>query len=206
MTTNTDLANHALSMLGEMPIASIDDTTSKPARLCKQFADAAIAEVLSLGRWNRATLRATLAQVLPAPTTGFAFYYQLPSDCLRVLEINGEEWGTSDEFFELEGSKLASDATTCTIRYISQVPIGSLGILCQQAIACRLASKLAVPLQGSAEKAQQMDGSYRRAMGEARLIDAQECGSRENPGWSRIIGRSRLIQSRLNSARGGRNE
>jgi hypothetical protein len=204
MTTNTDLANHALSMLGEMPIGSIDDVTSKPARLCKQFADSAIAEVLCLGRWNRATQRATLAQVLPAPVTGFTFYYQLPSDCLRVLEVNGEEWGTSDESFQLEGSKLASDATTCVIRYISQVPIGTLGVLVQQAIACRLASKLAIPLQGSAEKAGQVDVSFRRALGEARLIDAHECGSRENAPWSRIFGRSRLIMARLNSTRGGR--
>jgi hypothetical protein len=204
MTTNTDLANHALSMLGEMPIASIDEVGSKPARLCKQFAETAVAEVLSLGRWNRSTLRATLAQASPAPSSGLSFYYQLPADCLRVLEINGEQWGTSDEYFELEGMMLASDSSTCTIRYIAKVPIGMLGALLQQAITCRLAAKLAVPLQGSAEKAQQMEGSFRRALGEARQVDAQECGSRENPAWSRIMGRSRLIMSRFGSANRGR--
>ena len=46
MTTDTDLANAALGLLGEMPISLITDATSKPARVCNANASAARIEVL----------------------------------------------------------------------------------------------------------------------------------------------------------------
>ena len=46
MTTDTDHANAALGLLGEMPITLITDATSKPARVCNAFAAAARIEVL----------------------------------------------------------------------------------------------------------------------------------------------------------------
>lgn len=196
MTNNTALANAALAMLGELAISSIDDTTSKPARVCKQFVGAALTETLQLGRWNRATARASLLLLSEVPASGFTHYFQLPGDCLRVMEINGEQFEDSSEYYEIEGTRIASDEDELTIRFISATHIADLGPLLQNAIVCRLASKIALPLTSNGNNAQLMDAMFRKALGEARQIDAQESGSRENAPWARILGRSRLIRSK----------
>jgi len=240
MTTNTDLANAALALLGEVVITSIDDTTSKPARTCKLFVADAIGEVLQLGRWNKATKRAypveTLATAWAVGTTyaagdrvtyggityvsrvgtnlakeptvtaswgdywaelvGYTRRYPLPADFLRLMEINGEQVENSEEFFEVEGGYILTNAETLAIRYVGTETISTLGPLLQNAIALRLAAKIALPLLGSVEKAGYMTQLFNKALGEARLPDAQESGSRENPAWSRIFGRSRLLNAR----------
>lgn len=196
MKTETDLANHALTYLGEIAISSIDDAGSKAARVCKQFAGAAISETLRLARWNGGTKRATLSERLPAPIAGFAHYYSLPTDFLRLMEINGEQTQNSEDLFEIEGQLLATDATAVTIRYVAKVGIEGFDPLLQKAIALRLASMVAVPLLGSSDKMQIMDAMFQRAVSQARQVDAQESGARENTGWERVLSRSPLIQAR----------
>ncbi len=207
MTTNLELAQAALSLLGEIPILFLADN-AKAARVCNQNYEAAISEVLQMGRWSAATKPATLAIVLPAPISGFTNYFQLPSDLVRVLDVNGEDFSNAQEFFKIEGRKLASNEPTCVIRYVGRtlsplggglfedVTISTLGPLLQNAIACRLAMKIAVSITGSEEKQVAMEVLFKKALAEARIADAQECGSRENSGWSRIFGRSRLLASR----------
>jgi hypothetical protein len=55
MTTDTELANAALGLLGEMPIADIAAATSKPARVCNANAAAARIEVLRAMHLSEAT-------------------------------------------------------------------------------------------------------------------------------------------------------
>ena len=240
MTTNTDLANAALGMLGEMPITDIDDANSKPAVTCKAFVTAAIGEVLQLGRWNKATKRGYPVETVPAdwlvgttyaigeratydgttyvsrvgsnlakePTVttswddwwavlaGYEHRFALPSDFVRLMEINGEQVTASDEYYEIEEGYILTDSDEISIRYIATETIATLGPLLQNAIALRLAAKVAVPLLGSAEKHALMVQLFTKALAEARQVDAQESGSRENPGWSRVFGRSRLIAAK----------
>lgn len=193
MTTDTDLANAALAMLGEMPITSIDDTGSKPARVCKQFVEAAKDEVLRLGRWNCATKRVALVEATPVPISGFEHKFTLPADLIRILEINGEQTEDSSEYFEREGNLLLINEPTVTLRYVARVAISECDPLLQEAMAVRLAGKVCVALTGSGEKTALMTQLFYKALAEARQVDSQETGSRENSGWSRIFGRSRLL-------------
>lgn len=194
--TTTDIANSALALLGELAITSIDDTASPQARLCKQFVAGAVAETLRLGRWNCATKRATLNRLAdPPPDGSFDYYYQLPNDCLRVMEINGEEFCDSTEYYEVEGQRLACNDSSVALRYISGATV-TLDPLLANAVAMRLAYKIAVPLSGSTEKSAFMLQMFGKALAEARQVDAQESGSRENSGWDRVLGRSRLLNGR----------
>lgn len=197
MTNKTALANAALALLGEVAISSIDDTDSAAARVCKQFADAAIGETLRLGRWNSATKRVALVRLAETPPAdSFAYYYQLPNDCLRVLEINGEEFNGSTEFFEVEDDRIASDEDAVELRYVSNADISKMDPLLQNAVALRLAHKIAIPLSGSPEKSAFMLQMFGKALAEARQVDAQECGSREKSAFARIFSRSRLLRAR----------
>lgn len=195
--TTTALANAALALLGEQAITSIDDGTSASARACKQFIPAALGETLRLGRWNCATRRAGLDRLTAIPASevmGNAF--QLPTDCLRVMEVNGEDFSDSSEFYEIEGDRLISADETVTLRYVSAADISKLDPLLQNAVALRLAHKISIPLTGSAEKSAFMLNLFGKALSEARQVDAQESGSREKNGIARIFGRSRLLNQR----------
>lgn len=197
MTTLTDLANAALAYLGDSTITDISDTTNNPARLCNEFATRSIHEVLRLGRWNRATMRKALVRDSAAPPFGFSYSYKLPDGFLRLLEVNGEEWQDSSEFHEIEGDRLLSNENTAEIRYIRKIEIGQCDSLLQEAIALRLAMKIAVPLTGSTEQQAAMAALYQKALNEARHADAMETGGREKPAWARIFGRTRLNRSRV---------
>jgi hypothetical protein len=196
MTTETDLANSALAYLGEMPISSIDDAASKPARVCRQFARQAMDEVLRMSRWNCAIKRQALARDVADPISGFAYAFILPTDFLRALEVNDDEYRASSEFYEMEGRRILSNEEAVTLRYVRAITIAQADPLLAEAMALRLASKVCVALTGSAEKSTLMLSLYGKALAEARQADAQECGSRENSSWTRIFSRSRLLNVR----------
>lgn len=196
MNSDTDLANEALVLLGEMPISNIEDLDSKAARVCKQFASGAIDEVLRLGRWNSAMRRATLSRLTPAPISGRSYRFQLPADFIRLAELNGEPSSDSTEYYQIEGLELLTDEESAVIRYVARVPIGACDPLLKHAIACRLAAKVAVSLTGSQEKVDLMFALGERALAKARQVDCQENGSGENTAWNRIFGRSRLLRVR----------
>lgn len=201
MTNDTDLANAALALLGEAEISAITDQSSKAARTCLKFAAPSRLEALRMGRWNCATKRATLVETLPAPTTGYGHSFQLPTNFVRLMDVNGEAVKEADEFFEIEGRQFLTDETEVWIRYIADIGIGACDALLQAAVAVRLASKIAIPLSGRIEQANAMEELFQRRLAEALGIDAKETASADNPKWDRVFSRSRLLGSRGRSFR-----
>jgi hypothetical protein len=196
MTTLTDLANAALAYLGDAAVSTITDEDSKPAVLCNQFAQAAIDEVLRMGRWNRAARRATLVRDAEAPPFGFDYSYRLPDGWLRLLEINGENWEDSTQYFSIENDRLLTNEESVELRYILRIPIGQCDALCQEAISLKLAAKIAVPLLGNQDMRAVMEALAEKALHRARHIDAVEVGNSENPAWNQVFSRSRLLRTR----------
>lgn len=197
MTTKTDLANYALAHLGEPEIADISGT-DQVSRLCNRFMDQAIDETLRAHRWNCATKRATLSQLAAAPEHGLDHQYQLPGDFLRLLEVNGEAWEGSDEFFEVEtGKVLVTDADEAEVRYIAQIEVSAMDPLLKEVIALKLAAKLAMPRKGRNEVQAQLVQLTRLAMRKAARADAVETKGREGRGIQRILANSPLVRSRF---------
>jgi hypothetical protein len=196
MQTFTDLANAALAYLGDAPVSSITDADNKPARLCNQFAQAAIDETLRLGRWNCASRRATLVRNAAPPAFGYDYSYQLPDGWLRLLEVNGEPWEDSTQYFTIEGNRLLTHQESVELRFIGRTPIGACDALCQEAIALRLAAKIAVPLLGNQEMRGIMEALAAQALHRGRHIDAVESNGKENPAWNQVMSRSRLLRTR----------
>lgn len=197
MNTRTDLANRALAHLGEEPITDIDDTTSTPARTCREFAGDVIDEVLRTHRWNCATARVALSELADAPAHGYERAYQLPADFLRLLEVNGEAWEASDEFHEIEaGEQLLTDASTAEIRYIRRIDVPEFDPLLAKCAALALAVEIAIPLTKDAGKREAMQAAFDAALRRACKVDAVETGTRENRPLERLLGNSPLIRSR----------
>lgn len=196
MNTTTQLANYALALIGQAKISDIDDTGSPAARAAKEFMQPTIDESLRLHRWNCAIKRATLTQTDPEPVHGLDYSYQLPSDFLRLLEVNGEQWEDTDEFHEIEGRRLVTDEDTVEIRYISRIEVASMDPLLAKFVAANLAGTLAIPLTANLQLQQQVMAIRQRVLGEARSVDAIETSSREGRPLERVIHQSRLLRSR----------
>lgn len=197
MNTTTDLANYALAHLGEPQITDIDGENNT-ARLCKRFVSDTIDEVIRSHRWNCATARATLTRLSEAPAHGLTYAYQLPAGFLRLLEVNGEAWEGTDEFFEIEEDKeLRTDVSTVKIRYLKRIGVSDMDPLLAEAVAFKLASKLAVPITAKLDQQTQMLGLYDRALRKASAVDAVETKTKEGREMERIISNSPLVRSRF---------
>ena len=185
MTSNVDIANYALNIIGASNISSLDEN-SKPGRLVNQRFESVRDAVFRSHPWNCLIRRAELAQEVQAPAFGYSKQYALPSDpyCLRVLEFsNGSLSYPQDNMFSntggpvfvIEGRKLLTDEGTARIKYIARVTDPQqYDASLTEALAARLAMEIAYAITGSTSVVQIATALYDEKMKEARFIDATE--------------------------------
>jgi hypothetical protein len=101
-----------------------------------------------------------------------SYQYELPDDCLRVLEIDGQ----SDTDWAVENGRLATDFTApLKVRYIwRNEDTETYPPLLVSALAARLAQELALEIVDSPQKSAQAEEAYRRILSRAKLADGQE--------------------------------
>lgn len=159
-TDVTTICNLALNKLGASGIMSLDDASAS-AGTCKLFYEPTRDEVLRSHRWNFAIKRTELSQLSDAPLFGWAFQYELPTDCLRVLQLNGYEQWERPDMWETEGGMLLTDEDTTHLKYIARVTDTNLfDPLFVDALSSRLAAKIAVKITGSDSKAEALTRDY----------------------------------------------
>src|SRR5690606_7797987 len=105
------ICNMALGELGINAITSLDQATAD-ARLCNRFYEQTRDEVLRAHPWNFAIKRVNLSAISTAPVFGWLYQYQLPSDYLRLIQLNGWEEDEQADRWEIEADKLLTDETT----------------------------------------------------------------------------------------------
>lgn len=118
--TKTELSNIALGHLGHALISSIDEV-SPAAQHIRRMWDYCRDGLLRQRHWNFALERSTLSRLTIDPAFGWACAFQLPSDYLLAIELNGREAGTGDSRFDIEGQKLLCDEDAAELRYIRVV-------------------------------------------------------------------------------------
>lgn len=177
MASDVEIANNALSMLGDDPITSLADDTER-ARLVNRIYPQTRDAVLRSHPWNCAITRATLGRLSTAPAFGWLYQYALPTDpyCLRVLALNDDEaCADSGDEFKVEGKALLTNTTTANIRYIQRITDpAQYDALLYEALSAKLAAKMAYPITKSQATAQAMLATYNGMLREARTIDGQE--------------------------------
>ncbi|MEN6537914.1 MAG: hypothetical protein ABFD60_07790 [Bryobacteraceae bacterium] len=106
------ICNLALARLGEAKITSLTDTTNR-ASLCNLMYEHVRDKCLDRIRPNFAVRRTALAQLEDAPTFGYDYAYQIPTNVLRVLEASD-----SDAEWKREGDTVITDETTFSARML----------------------------------------------------------------------------------------
>jgi hypothetical protein len=130
MASSVDIANSALTKLGAKRIMSLDDNV-KEAREINAIFTLRRDNLLRRYNWSFAMKRSSLPALEDAPSWGYSYAYQKPSDCLRFVQINDYHVipslvnyasGVDSEPYRIEGQTIATDfGAPLKVRYIRRV-------------------------------------------------------------------------------------
>lgn len=172
--TITELSNRALAMIGHEAITSPDEGT-KAADLCKRLIPDLRDELIRNHPWKFASRRAMLPASATAPAFGAARAYPLPELWLRVLEVGD---GTAVGWRREGNAILSDEPAPLPVRYLVSVRNpDEWDAIFTTVLAVRLAMDLAMGIAKSASMREAFAGELRRAIREARSIDAMEASA-----------------------------
>jgi hypothetical protein len=176
VSSPVDVANLALGHLGEASITSLSEDTVT-ARACNLHFNLTRDALLRQHRWNFAQARVVLSRLVGAPAFQWSSQYTLPSDCLRVLEVNGSEDGdVISEPWVIEGRVILTNATSVNLVYIkSSTNVDNWDGLFIEALALKLAAKISESVRGSTGKTEELIRMLEQVTAPlARRVDANE--------------------------------
>jgi len=183
-SNTTDIANRALTKLGDERILALTDDT-KAGRVMSSMFDQVRDAELRRHRWNFALKRASLMALSAAPDWGYAYQYPMPSDFLTLVQV-GEFYirpmtkakGPWHVESSDSGSVILCDMQApLRIRYVKRVEnSGLFDPLFVEVLACRLAFEACETLTQSASKKAAASEEYKAA-----LSEAARCNALENP-------------------------
>lgn len=184
MASAVEICNRALGKLGAETITSLADNTTNARALNTSYAIVRDAE-LRRRRWRFAIKRASLAALSTAPISGiYKLQFQLPSDCLRILDVS-DSWPGSDTSdyrtsttadYSLEGRTILTNIKApLPLRYIAQITdTGLFDSAFVEAFAARLAWENCERITQSGSKRQLAMTEYKQAIREAVMANALE--------------------------------
>lgn len=179
MTTETEIANRALQKIGAKRIAAFGEATSKEGREVSAAWDRLRQAELRRYNWNFAITRASLAASTDAPEWGYDQCFELPSGCLKLIEVEDLTAGDYQRESLSDGTQIiACDvAAPINVRYIRDVTnVAEWDASFCEAFAAKLAAELALVIPDSPSRKQLGDAGYRDA-----IIEAQRSDAIENP-------------------------
>jgi len=168
--SKVDIINSALVKIGAEPILSVDDD-SKEAQVSKIRFDFVRQVVLRMHPWNCAIKRTTTSATTSTPDFDFAYQHQLPSDCIRILEVNIND----DPEYRIEGRNILSDANEIELKYVYDLEdVSLMDSMLAEAIASYLAFDIAYSITQNGNVRDSMFGLFERVMKSAKTVDGQE--------------------------------
>jgi hypothetical protein len=184
VASDINIANRALQKLGAASITSFNDNSTAGRAMNLAYAPVRDAE-LRRRRWKFSITRANLAAISTAPVNGiFSLQYQLPAQCLRVLNVGDYSPGadTSDyrnrtvADYSIEGNLILTNiGSPLSLRFIQQITDpGVFDSAFAEAFAARLAWETCEQVTQSTEKRKLAMTEYKAAILEAAQANALE--------------------------------
>lgn len=195
--SDVEVINAAAIKLGQEPITSRSDA-GKLARVMDARFDAIRDAELRRHTWAFSVVRVELSALVTEPAFGFDYEYQLPSDCLRVLQVglyvssSLSDARTSDEApYAIEGRKLlTNEAAPLPLRYVKRATtVGEWDSAFCEALASRLAYECCEAITGSSGKKDDAMRDYKIAVEEAIYANEVEIPPQPIPDGEWITGR-----------------
>ncbi len=163
MASNISIANKALSMLGQAPIVSFTDNSTRAKDIYEIF-EQCVKEVMAEHPFNFCVKRASLAELdvdIPWVDDGLNIAYSYPSDCLRVLSINDNSVKWRVESVDDQICILSDASAPLGIRYIfyNDNP-AQYSPKFVEAVSARIAAELSFKILQSASGSQERWSMY----------------------------------------------
>lgn len=184
MGNQLDISNAALIRIGAEPVIALSDG-GKGAKACVARFSQAKKYLLRRHPWNFAIARIILnTPEEEAPDFGFSFSFVLPTNCLRVLEVE-------DEDYRIEGKTILCDSSSINLRYIKDVDEDDINDSnFRDALSAYLAWDICYYVTQSATLKQVLWAEFKDIFSKAKTPDAQEEPTKE-------IGAELFLESRL---------
>lgn len=198
MASEVEIANVALTLLGETRILSLDDNI-KQAREAKAIFNINRDALLSAYTWSFAKKRTQLSALVGTPPFEFGYKYQLPADCLRVIFVGDyyagldltDYRGSPNKEFTIEGREILTNlGAPLNLQYVYRVTdTAAWQSAFIKAFSCNLAMDLAEPLTQSDKKRERAEIAFRRAISDAVRTNAIELPPEKMPDDEWIMSR-----------------
>lgn len=193
MSTDVQIANIALSLLGEKPNVSDLAATDNVSVACNTHYQQSVDWVLKQREWRTAIKRDSISSPT-TPSFGWTYAYALPADHLRTIAVRSgpdDEWIQNPDRWQQEGNTIVCDiATTIYIKYLYRVAVADIPSHIVDLIALRLASRLAIPITDSRSLREDLKAEYDECIIDAASIDGMQGRTRQLRA-SRILNRRR---------------
>lgn len=200
-TSEVEIANNALYLLGAKPITSFDEGSDR-ANIMGALYPITRDATLRAHPWRFAReLFGNVAKLAATPVWKWGFQYQLSSNpyVLRVLEVDGDREGKT---WQVYGRKILTDIGD-TINYEAVIRVTdtlTFDSCYEDALTFRLAAAAAMPITENRTVLEAMLGAYKDKMAEARTISSQE-GYPEDGDAGAVLLNARLAAGDLTSWR-----
>ena len=169
MATNVEIANIAMTLLGEDTIISLTSDLGEKERKVNAIYNTTRDSVLRDYPWNFATTQTTLGLLSTAPRYDYDYAYQLPSDFIRMVGIEG------NVEFKIVGDKLYTNSDNGNITYIKrETDPAKFDSLFVKAFAAKLAFELSYSLTNSNTLQGTMAAYYKELIIDAKRVDSQD--------------------------------
>ncbi len=186
MASEIYIMNRAASKLGADRISDRSDDTKVARELDACFDSVRDAE-LRAHTWRFSLSRASLTALVTVPGFGYSYEYQLPTDCLRVVQVGDYFWtslsdyrSTDESPFSVEGRKILTDLPApLHIRYVRKMAdtdAQQFDGLFVEVLACRVAIEICEAVTGSTGKKDGLAADYKE-----RLMEALQANDLEIP-------------------------
>lgn len=164
-----DICNNALVRIGSKTITSLSDG-DKVSTACNLVYAQTRDMLLRQHLWNFSLVRVSLASETPGPSFGFAYSYPLPSEFIRVKEIEN-----NNTTYKIEGGKLLTDDATVNLVYVARVEdVSKYDALFTEALILSLASRLSFILIGSNSRDEALKEELKKVLFTAKMVDGQD--------------------------------
>lgn len=175
MASEIDVCNEALNLLGDDSITALTESTDA-ARMCNRFYASARDKVLGSHNWRCCSKRVQLAMLAETPAFDYTYYFQIPSDCVKIIRTDLDDAGY---VWKREGNKIATDEGTVYLEYVQRITDPTKWpIWLKEAIVYCLQEKICVGI-GHADLKDKLKADYEEARVLAEFYDATEASQEE---------------------------
>lgn len=172
MASDVSICNLALVGLGCNQISSLTED-SEEARKCNAVYSNLRDQELESFPWSFATKRVQLAQLDVTPIFEFAYAFQIPSDCLRTLNID-----TTSYSYRIEEDRMLTSYATPMIKYIARITDANKftqGFT--KLLVARIQLELSFGITGSKTQYDVLQKNYDKKSASAKVADLQGSGT-----------------------------